>query len=117
MCAHLFYVSRPAGGVFSLSTLPRRVSSLRRSPVTCLVLLRIIFSSYFSLSFLRLVLPSLVQVSSLLAAWAVGLESLVLVQARHILCDIFLYFFNVATLGATFASVRPGLTVRQQVHI
>ena len=35
-------------------------------------------------------------------------------QARHILCDIFLYFFNVATLGASFASVRRGLTPKQQ---
>jgi dolichyl-phosphate-mannose--protein O-mannosyl transferase len=55
------------------------------------------------------------KIPSFLAAWAVGMEALILLQARHILCDVFLYFFNVATLGASFASVRAGLSPKQQL--
>ncbi len=41
-------------------------------------------------------------------AWCAMGELVVLVQSRAILCDIFLYTFNMATMGASFASALPG---------
>jgi hypothetical protein len=55
------------------------------------------------------------RVAGVLCAWLVGVESLILLQSRLILCDVFLYFFNVATMAASFASVRAGLNGKQQL--
>jgi len=44
------------------------------------------------------------------AATLVLCETVTALQSRLILCDAFLYFFNVASFGASFASVRPGLS-------
>ena len=55
------------------------------------------------------------QVASSLAAFMAMCELVILVQSRAILCDIFLYLFNMATIGATFASMRPGLTEKQRL--
>lgn len=54
-------------------------------------------------------------VAAAFAAWLAMLELVVLVQSRAILCDIFLYTFNIATIGASFASQRPGLTERARL--
>lgn len=55
------------------------------------------------------------RVASSLAAFMAMCELVILVQSRAILCDIFLYTFNMATIGATFASMRPGLTEKQRL--
>lgn len=56
------------------------------------------------------------RVAATLAAWCAGCELVVLLQSRAILCDIFLYTFNMATIGASFASQRLGLTESQRVR-
>jgi len=45
-----------------------------------------------------------------LAATLVLCETVTALQSRLILCDAFLYFFNVASFGASFASVRASLS-------
>ena len=55
------------------------------------------------------------RIASVFLAWLAGCELVILLQSRAILCDIFLYFFNMATSGATFASARPGLSERARV--
>jgi len=57
------------------------------------------------------------KISSTFGAWLAMCELVVLVQSRAILCDIFLYTFNVATIGASFASAMPGLDQRQRLLI
>ncbi len=51
-------------------------------------------------------------IAATFAAWLAMLELVVLVQSRAILCDIFLYTFNIATIGASFASQHPSLKER-----
>ena len=48
------------------------------------------------------------RVAAAFGAWLAMAELVILVQSRAILCDVFLYFFNVATIGASFAALRPG---------
>ena len=55
------------------------------------------------------------RIASSFGAWLAMLELVILIQSRAILCDIFLYFFNVATIGASFASARPKLGERYRV--
>ena len=55
------------------------------------------------------------RIAASFGAWLAMLELVILIQSRAILCDIFLYFFNVATIGASFASARPHLTERARV--
>jgi hypothetical protein len=54
------------------------------------------------------------RVASTFGAWLAMAELVVLLQSRAILCDIFLYTFNVATIGASFASAMPGLSQSQR---
>lgn len=56
------------------------------------------------------------RVAATFAAWMAMCELVILVQSRAILCDIFLYLFNMATIGASFASMRAGLTERQRIN-
>jgi hypothetical protein len=56
------------------------------------------------------------RVASTLAALFATCELVILVQSRAILCDIFLYLFNMATIGASFASMRPGMTEKQRIN-
>lgn len=50
------------------------------------------------------------RVVAFFAVWLTFLESIIALQSRLILCDIFLYFFNIASIGASFASTRPNLS-------
>lgn len=56
--------------------------------------------------------PPYAGIAATFAAWLAMLELVVLVQSRAILCDIFLYTFNIATIGASFASQHPSLKER-----
>ncbi len=55
------------------------------------------------------------RVAAAFGAWLAMAELVILVQSRAILCDIFLYFFNVSTIGASFAAMRPGLSERARL--
>ena len=52
---------------------------------------------------------------SFLAAFYVLTDVLITLQSRLILCDVFLYFFNMASFAACFASLMPGRSKKSQL--
>lgn len=55
------------------------------------------------------------RIAASLAATMILCETVIALQSRLILCDAFLYFFNMASIGASFAAASPRLSYRAQL--
>eukprot|EP00298_Acanthocystis_sp_HF-20_P002316 c12741_g1_i1.p1 GENE.c12741_g1_i1~~c12741_g1_i1.p1 ORF type:complete len:613 (-),score=210.18 c12741_g1_i1:12-1850(-) len=53
--------------------------------------------------------------SAVFCAWLILCENLITLQSRVILTDVFLYFFNMATYGASFMSIRKNQTLNEEI--
>ena len=56
------------------------------------------------------------RITASLAAWLILCETVIALQSRLILCDAFLYLFNMASIGASFAAANPRLSRRSQLY-